>query len=563
MPALLVKELTEQANRRRTYWLRGAVAAVLFLSFLMVQREVQAYGNTDGGMGLLGRGAAIFDSLVYGCLWSLIALVPGMTAAALTEEKESGTLPLLMLSRIGLRGIVLQKWLARVITGGSLLLPALPLATVAYACGGLDPTLLWFGLALVAVTLMWTAAIGLAASAWCRSTMGAFILAYVLVGGMCLLALAGDFRNSTTWLCPPGLFTEVQTTFSNYRQYGRQYGFITQPHAAYESLFPLGVCALSSLGFALLVLRRRAEVHGRPWILRLFSWLDRAAVAVDARWFKRTTRADLPLSRPVQWREVQGRSLANWRYLVRWSLPLLILVLLGMIAGGNHMRQTAGVMTCLVMVATILVITVKAAGAFSGERADQTLAVLLTTPLRPRDIVRDKAAGLRRLHLSCLVILGVVVALRVLFDDHLLPDLARTNSWHRQWIGPLTVAATLLIPAITGWTAMIVGLTIHRRAWAVMMALGTVLFIGLGLPLLCAIIGKMAFNEIEDSVVVTLLGASPILLPAMNETEGIQWHDEKSGRNAVILWCLLQPLHYLALRWYCLRNADRWLRRGA
>jgi ABC-type transport system involved in multi-copper enzyme maturation permease subunit len=556
MLALLTKELIEQANRRRTYWLRLVVAGGLILTFLMVYRDAVSSYEYDDTLGLLGRGQVIFDSLVYGCLWASLALVPGMTAAALTDEKESGTLPLLMLSRIGLRGIVLQKWLARVVTGGSLLLPALPLGAVAYACGGLELQVLVFGLALVAVTLMWTAALALAASAWCRSTMGAFILAYGLVGGLCLLAFTGNLwgLDHHAWLCPPGLYLIVHERLG-----GGLNGLGLL--AVLQALFPLIVCASSALLFAVLVVRRRAEVHARPFILRLFAALDRSAVAVDARWFKRSTQADLPRTRPVRWREVQGRSLANWRYLIRWSLPLLIVVLGIMIAGGNRISQTAGVMTCVVMAIAMLVIAVKAAGAFSGERADQTLPVLLTTPLRPRDILRDKLAGLRRLHLACGGLIAVILAIRLVIDGEFLPDLQLGNDWHREWFGPLSVAAAILIPAITAWMAVLMGLIIHRRSYAVMAALGVVVMINIGLPMLLMILVWLVSDDHPDALGLWLLGTSPGLLPMINEVSGLRWNDTHEGGKAVFLWCVFQSLQYLALRWYCLHTAERWLRR--
>lgn len=557
MFALVAKELTEQANRKRTYALRMLVAMALGLAFLLQYLQLQQFdrfaGEATGGM--LGRGHAIFQMLIYACLWSVIVVVPGMTAAALTEEKESGTLPLLILSRLGIRGIILQKWLSRMLSACALLLPALPLGAIAYACGGVEPRVLTFGLVLVGLTIAWTSAVSLAASAWCRTTTAAIVVAYLLIGGMCLVTgLDGGDRGIMGWirnwirLCPPRSFE----SFASGGIFGRSSGYYII--APLVSLLSVSIVALV---FTLLVARRRAEVTGRPWLLRVFAWLDRVAVGIDQRLFKRTTAVDLPITRPVRWREIQGRSLCNWRYLLRWLLPALVVMLAVFMAQSDRLQDAAGVVTTVIMAVAMLALTVRGAAAFAGERDDQTLAVLLTTPMTPEMLVRDKMAGLRRLHVAAVMLLSIGVLLRWYY--------AFETVHSRPWLPLVFAAAVVLIPAVTGWSAMLIGLMIHPRAWAVVAALGSVLLLNIGLPYAIVLSGFLFQTSMDEGRwrETVALGLSPALLPALNELEGINWDRDYEGSEAVITWVIVQTLLWIGLRQYTLCTAGKWLRRRA
>ena len=134
---LLGKELAEQAARKRTYVLRCAYAALLFIAFCVVfygeAREVRS------GFELLGRGRGMFVALVYIQFVGVLAFLPATMSGVITQEKEQRSLELLLLTDLRPSEILLQKYLGHLIPIFTFLLLSLPLLAICYAFGGVSP----------------------------------------------------------------------------------------------------------------------------------------------------------------------------------------------------------------------------------------------------------------------------------------------------------------------------------------------------------------------------------------------------------------------------------------
>ena len=235
------------------------------------------------------------------------------------------------------------------------------------------------------------------------------------------------------------------------------------------------------------------------------------------------------------------------------SVSVMLAVL---VAQSDRLQDSAGIVTIVIMAVTMLVLTVRGAAAFAGERADQTLAVLLTTPMPPEMLVRDKMAGLRRLHLAAVILLSIVFVLRWFYAygiDHA-----------HSWSPLLSVTAVVLVPAVTGWSAMLIGLMIHRRAWAMVAALGSVLLMNFGVPYAIVMSKALLMTMDEGRWLETVaLGLAPALLPAVNEMGEFSWNRDYEDGEAVITWVIVQVLLWIGLRQYTLCTAGKWLRRRA
>src|SRR5262249_55259156 len=138
-------------------------------------------------------------------LGAVLLLTPTLTAGAIAEERQRGTLDLLLGSELFAVEIVLGKLLARTLVMFTLLLTGLPVLFLTQLWGGVDGQFLLAGFAVNALTLLSVAAVGLFSSALARTVPGAVFGTYVLTGlfGLATLSLPG-----ARWVNPVALFNE-------------------------------------------------------------------------------------------------------------------------------------------------------------------------------------------------------------------------------------------------------------------------------------------------------------------------------------------------------------------
>src|SRR5690606_16553836 len=172
---LLTKELTELANRQRTYVVRFLYAAGLFIGGMIT---IYSTVGSDGGDLQLGAGREIFRELVELQFWLILIFLPASASGALTIEKERDSLALLLLTTMPPWSILIQKYLSRLTPMLSFLLLAFPLLAVAYSYGGVATGELVASIMLLLLFAAQVCAIALMCSAYCRTTPEAFILTY-------------------------------------------------------------------------------------------------------------------------------------------------------------------------------------------------------------------------------------------------------------------------------------------------------------------------------------------------------------------------------------------------
>ena len=433
---LLAKELIEQSARRRTYLLRVVAGLVVLvvgwiaLSDLMIRDEMES----GQALNLLGKGGEVFRILVGSQCLLLLLLMPALMAGSIAHEKETGTLELLLMTRMGPWDLLIQKLASRCLTVGSLVLAGLPMLAITYALGGVTVVMLVTGLASLLTALLLSASLSLLASTWCRTTMGALFLGYGLLvawiglGSMAVGAAIGAVMVRPSALVAlvnglgmvvPGLTLFIETTPSPSTFHDLSddswIAVLDPVIQAVEGVWIPIMGGLLALVLARLLLIRRAGVSGPNLVMRVFRRFDRLAEDGDAALgFSRPVR-DLPTTDPVGWRMLRGRSLASWRYLIRILLPTFaaasaLLIITAPLSGSDPAKSMVPVWY-LVLIAMVLLTSLFASVLFISERTSQTLDVLLTTPLTPRDLLRGKAKGLRRLHAAGLLLLGPMLAL--------------------------------------------------------------------------------------------------------------------------------------------------------
>ncbi|MCS6775376.1 MAG: ABC transporter permease subunit [Chloroherpetonaceae bacterium] len=201
---VLVKEMRVRMRGSRAYWILLGylmyLGGMLLLQYGGFLSRVQA--GTVGASGVSQIGQTIYQTVLWTQGFLVLLITPAITSGALTLEREQQTLDLLVLTRIPRWSIVMGKLLAAVAFVALLLFAALPLLSVAFLLGGVDP-----GMAVSAYLLLLPAAalvgaIGVAWSAVSRSTMQAVLYTYATLcaGIVCAFVVFGGFQEAQAGL---------------------------------------------------------------------------------------------------------------------------------------------------------------------------------------------------------------------------------------------------------------------------------------------------------------------------------------------------------------------------
>ena len=460
---LLRKELAEQAARRRTYIIRMLYAVLLGGLFALFY-----YGMVEDAGGdllrILGSGREVFEMLVALQFAGIYVFLPGMTASVLAGEKERDSLSLLLVTDLRPWEIVLEKYAGRLVPMFTFLLLGLPFLAIAYSFGGITSDYLLSGAYLLALTSLQVGAFGVMLSAFSRTTAQAFIGTYVL--GV-LFYFATAILYVLAELSPFGgpswgeeeVFAVIPIyVFANYGRssFGR----------VLVASIPIVASTVVFLVLARVFLLRRAFVRGRGVVLTAFQRLD-----VFWHRVNRLTggivlvrdRDTLPGKAPILWREVNRRSLGKTSHLVRIACILgipIAVVASGTLVFGFARGSDAAFLTALLFplwAIAALTIAISSATSVASERVNQTLDVLLASPMTGPEIMLQKAHGRRRL--AC--VLGFLIMIVVLLEAW-----AEERSILSPYVLVSLLTVVVYLPMVT-WVSLWIGLEARTPSRAV------------------------------------------------------------------------------------------------
>lgn len=562
---LLGKELTETAARRRTYILRVVYALLLFLIFWFTIPSRMLSGNGDGYLPyrLLGFGRQLFEQLAIIQIFGVLLFQPALMCGRITQEKERDSLVLLFLTKLRPWEIVLQKYLGGLVPMLSFLLLGLPLAGVAYAFGGVESRSLMVGGVGLLLLCFQVAALTLMCSAWCRTTVSALITSYVVGLGF---YLGPPLLGSLLWSLRKALNPALQYNYGMV-----EYRFLLIPQAAIEFATRSGprsywVLAPSILSvFVLLLLTRlflvrRAFLPPFDLLPRIFKWLDRVMKGANRFVGGVVLYRDggsIPINDPIFWRETQRRVLGKPHYLFRLlcalEIPTVLICVVVVIDAHTWSNTDLSVTAFILAALAMFTLSATAANSIVSERVGQTLEVLLTTPLKATQIMRQKERALRRLEWILAVPLITIFASRAYIMTGGFERL------HNEWAAYF-VCATLMVliylPMIT-WLSLWIGLRVRTRFQAILAALGALTGWMALTPLLAVILDNSAGTQSRWWLLI-----SPIGFPSLNEFDRLPTlTDFGSPWPAIIVYAVFYSIIALIIRRRLFRDAERCLRR--
>ncbi|MBX3444808.1 MAG: ABC transporter permease [Planctomyces sp.] len=615
---LLAKELTEQAVRKRTAVLQTVYSALLGGLTVLVF-YISVYRDALGPFDILREGGRMFDLLMQMQLVGVYLLLPAMMCGVITGEKERGTLGLLFLTRLRPWSVILEKYLSRELAIGLYLLMAVPSMTFCFALGGLSGWNVAQGVWILALTALQAGAASIACSAYFRTTSQAFLATYFAIAaihfGPLLFALlfpvastivsdwavnflnllwnmGRDFGGSLEALTGWPIAPENDGTLASRVVPGDARAMMLASLTPFvflertSGLLDLAVLSLPSLGATFLCLLaarvclvRRAFLEPKNRLLKLFRTLDRTFQNLNHNRLTRgitLTRESvrLPLYEPVAWRETQRKSLGTVRYLVRVLLvlegPTLFLCLLMIIA-----QTGAGQSSFLMMLrqtlwaVCLLFVAVRSAVLIAGERQQESLDVLLCTPMSTRDILLEKMRGVRRL----LIVLAIPLLTCVAVNAWWRTETRFHAGYFAQVLDPglmylfVALASLAIQLPLVAWIGLHLSLRIRSQTRAILAAtLFLTLWTAGGLIVEWLIHGSLirmagGGRPAPSASVVQLV--MPLLCPPLvifdAETGRL------SERGPIVYWTLCIGLQWAFLklyRRYVLRNASRWLGRA-
>ena len=402
--AVLRQELLVAGRRHRSHVLRWGYAAILLVQLLPRLLYAAGFGERIG-VGAAAPYRGFFESFVAQHFVFLLLVTPALAAGALTDEKVRGTLGYLLTTALRPLDIVLGKLASRAYQVVLLSLVGVPLVCFFGASGDLDASFPVVLILASAALVLGVVGLSLLASAWCKQTRDAMLLAYFVV-------LGGWYASGWAAATPAGGALAI---FSPWRVMAE-----AAPLSRWARLGPFVLAWLAVAGACTAVAAWRL----RPAYLRQL----RATGRRPRRWW-RASYSD-PEGNPVAWREsqVQGLAPLPWlRALPRWvgltalgifavaalalliwdQLPADIDLVDALLAGGiPAVREAATTLsghtflvftavgngTTLLLILTLLV-AVRASGCISDERERGTWDGVLLTPLTTREIVRGKFKG--------------------------------------------------------------------------------------------------------------------------------------------------------------------------
>lgn len=178
---VLLKELRQRFRQGKTFWLLslyllilgGFVLAVIYLNW----RSGSAYYRP-------GHSQEIFMVLSFAQLALIAFVVPGLTAGAISGERERQTLNVLLTTPLTNWGIIWSKLISSTAFMVLLVITTLPLFSIVFIYGGIAPGQLAAIFGFYLLTMFLFASMGIACSSIFKRTGISTITSYGLVLGL-------------------------------------------------------------------------------------------------------------------------------------------------------------------------------------------------------------------------------------------------------------------------------------------------------------------------------------------------------------------------------------------
>ena len=448
------RELLTSPRPFRHYLIRSGYVALLFV--LMYTAGQAAFGwQQVRNIGDVARfGSLIFQifSIVQLSLVLFFALL--FAAGSIAQEKDRGTLVLLLVTDLRDREVVLGKLFASLLMVAVLLTASVPVFVLVHLLGGVGFDQILWSLGICAATALAAGSWGSLVAFWREKTFQT--LAISVLGAVLFIGVM--------WATP-------------LNPYRALWG-VLDPLGRHSGLAVAGVPALDSV-LALLLL---AVVLSGITVIRLRVWNPSRSIApriedgAETPAARRKNKTREIWDNPVIWREMRTRAYGRRIFVIKLAYMVLAMfavsylyetagrdeLVLGMISPAGFAFVGLGLMS-------LLLINAQAVTALTSERDGKTLELLLVTDVTAKEFVWGKLGGIlyntKELILVPLALIGYFVV-----DGSISPE------------NLVYVVIGFLV--LVGFTAMLglhAGLSFDNSRSAIANSLGTMFFLFIGI----------------------------------------------------------------------------------
>ncbi|MGQ9926015.1 MAG: ABC transporter permease [Chloroflexaceae bacterium] len=200
---IIVREARTHMRGARPYVVLTVFLALLALAGVGIFQLMVQQARSGGVLLSAQVGQGLFKGLAFVELLLVVFLAPAMTSGAISGEREGLTYDMLMATPLRPEQVLWGKLVAALSYLFVLIFAAVPVFSVVFVFGGVEPMALLKALALLIMTTIFFGTLGLFCSALLQRTTRATVVAYALV----LLLLSVPLLLATVWeqfSIPPG-----------------------------------------------------------------------------------------------------------------------------------------------------------------------------------------------------------------------------------------------------------------------------------------------------------------------------------------------------------------------
>jgi ABC-type transport system involved in multi-copper enzyme maturation permease subunit len=418
-------DLVRLARRGQVSTLRVGYGLSLLVGLSVVYAERMGRENWQAAFvvesgrldpnALARLGMEYFHALYLVQTIALVVLTPIYVCAAIPEEKENGTLPLLFTTHLRDHEIVLGKLFARLAHTGGILLTGLPVLFLLLWWGGLDVGVVLAATAATALTLLSVGGVSLLCSVLAPSRSLALAATYTVIAVVAVVMESDQKSLVSPFRFPSAVerrFDEIAVrpflpatlrpaVLDNVR-------LVVLANGTWEFASLHGSVAWACIGLALLRMRamRQTAVRG-PRASDAPADPDQGGAARAERY---TDWAPIPApgDRPLLWKEIHF-GMPRLALVFRDVALIVLAGLQGLLLLTSPELPSRSTVTSaeywnlvssflrfflvLNLAGLCVVCAFRAAASVSRERQQRTLDGLLTLPVERRDILRAKWWG--------------------------------------------------------------------------------------------------------------------------------------------------------------------------
>lgn len=502
---IMVRVVSVAGKRTRHLLVRLGYLVVLFVVMLVVGQGACAPNVSTSLVELAKQSTNTFFYVSVAQLLMMCFIAPIFTAAAITQEKDSNTLHILLTTPLSNSQIVFGSLLSRLYFVWVLLLAGVPIFCITMLFGGVTLSEVLLSVGLAGTTALLTGSLAISISVikvgtrrtiiWFFVGVTVYLLAVGYFGTRAATAVTSAPLSASgmqmSWLAPfhPFLALAVVTGQTPAPSAGEltMYSWpwtwmLASPATAYMTITTL--LSLLLVGVSVGFLRKSAKEGEITFLSRFTAFFTRQSPTEERRRKPRVVWDD-----PIAWREAATRASAGGRSVMRWVLMAAgilagVMLLIAFESGWwglstqqpNQARDWLSLLTLVNLVMLLFFVCSSAASSLTREKESQSMELLQTTPLTSGKIVYGTARGLMQFAGPMIIGPTVMFVIIVFFD--LVRSSANRPALTTPEVLILLPLQFFAFAAVAATWSLLVSLKSKKTVKALMVSVGVVIGVG-------------------------------------------------------------------------------------